>query len=211
MSQSKIYFGLAKTPITSKHILRTIPSKVLVGSIIVPKGKILCGLIQECESGKQFQWQKIGCNQVKYRSRKLTNNPKQGLDCIYHFAEKQDPMWFGSGMRVRKPECVKWMNEHVTLAKTIVPLLPFGLGGGQKIFWSPVTGPLRIDMVGCKKCFLQKWLTSFWISWLYCSTVACHAVNEAYIHATSKTNDVFDIKKEQWWIYSQIRDLITKY
>ncbi len=43
-------------------------------------------------------------------------------------------MWFGSEMRVRKPECVKRMNihtnEHVTLAKTIVSLPPFGLEGG---------------------------------------------------------------------------------
>ncbi len=57
-------------------------------------------------------------NQVKYRSSKLTNNPKQGLDRIYHWAKTQDPMWFDSGMRVQKPEFVKRMNEHVMLAKT---------------------------------------------------------------------------------------------
>ncbi len=38
------------------------------------------------------------------------NNPKQGFDRIYHCAKRQDPMWFGSGMRVRKPVCQ--MNER---------------------------------------------------------------------------------------------------
>ncbi len=74
------------------------------------KDKILCGLIQEWESRNQFHWQKIGYNQVKYRWRKLTN-PKQGLDRIYHCAKKQDPMWFGSEMRVWKWECVQ-TNEQ---------------------------------------------------------------------------------------------------
>ncbi len=91
---------------------RTIASKVLIGSIIVPKSKILCGLDQEWESGNQFQWQKIGYNQVKYRWKKLTNNPMQGLDRIYRCAKMQEPMWFGSGMRVLKPECVNWTNER---------------------------------------------------------------------------------------------------
>ncbi len=49
-------------------------------------------ILQEKESGKKFQWQKIGYNQVKYRWRKLTNNPKQGLDRIHHCAKKQDPV-----------------------------------------------------------------------------------------------------------------------
>ncbi len=42
-------------------------------------------------------------------TRELTNNPKHGLDKIYHFANKQDHVvWFGN-------QCVS--NEHVTLAK----------------------------------------------------------------------------------------------
>ncbi len=40
------------------------------------------------------------------------NNPKLGFDRIYHCAKKQDPMWFGSGMEVRKPECVNRTNEQ---------------------------------------------------------------------------------------------------
>ncbi len=48
------------------------------------KSKILCGLIQEWESRNQFQRHKIGYNQVKYRWRKLTNKPKQGLNRIYY-------------------------------------------------------------------------------------------------------------------------------
>ncbi len=60
-----------------------------------------------------FLWHKIGHNQVKYRSGKLTNNPKQGLDRIYHCVKKQAPMWFGSGMRVRKQECVKRANKQM--------------------------------------------------------------------------------------------------
>ncbi len=39
----------------------------------------------------------IGYIQFKYMS--MMSNPKQGLDRIYHCAKKQDPMWFGSGMR----------------------------------------------------------------------------------------------------------------
>ncbi len=30
------------------------------------------------------------------------SNPKEDLDRIYHCAKNQDPMWFGSGMRVWK-------------------------------------------------------------------------------------------------------------
>ncbi len=29
----------------------------------------------------------------------------QSLDRIYHCAKKQNPMWFGLGMRVQNPEC----------------------------------------------------------------------------------------------------------
>ncbi len=114
---------------------RTIPSNDMIGSIIVPQSKILSGLVQEWESRNQFQWQKIGYNQIKYKWRKLTNYPKQGCDGIYHCAKKQDPIWFGSRMRVQKPVCQtnEWTNTWCH-AKIIVQLLPFGLGGGQQCF-----------------------------------------------------------------------------
>ncbi len=32
------------------------------------------------------------------------NNPKQGLDNIYHCVQRQDAMWFGSGMTFWIPE-----------------------------------------------------------------------------------------------------------
>ncbi len=112
-------------------------NKVVIGSIIVQKKRILAGLVPELEAWNQFQWQKIGYNQVKYKWRKLTNNSKQGLCRNYHCGKRQNPMWFGSGMRFRTPECVKQMNKwtntrtnkHMTLTKTIIPFLPFGLGG----------------------------------------------------------------------------------
>ncbi len=72
-------------------------NKVMIGSISVWKRRILASLVPELEAGNQFQRQKIGFNQVKYMWRKLTNNPKEGLDRIYHCAKRQDPMWFGSG------------------------------------------------------------------------------------------------------------------
>ncbi len=81
-------------------------SQAMLGSIIQSlcrKARSHVVLVQERESGNQFQWQKIGYNQVKYRWRKLTNNPNQGLDRINHCAKKQDPMWFSSGMGVCKP------------------------------------------------------------------------------------------------------------
>ncbi len=66
-----------------------IQSNVVIRYIIVQNRRILAGLVQEWKSRNQFQWQKIGYNQIKYSSRKLTSNPKQGLDWIYHYANNK--------------------------------------------------------------------------------------------------------------------------
>ncbi len=54
----------------------------------------------------------------------MTNNPKQSFDRIYQ-------EWESWNQSVSNEQT----NEHVMLAKTIVPLLPFGLRGGQKAIW----------------------------------------------------------------------------
>ncbi len=108
-------------------------NKVVIGSIIVQKKRILAGLVPELEAGNQFQWQKIGYNQVKHRWM------KQGLDRIHHCAKRQDPMWFDSEMRVRKPECVKrtnkwtheWTNMWLWEKQSPTPALSAGTGTNE--------------------------------------------------------------------------------
>ncbi len=41
-------------------------NKIVIGSIIVQKRRILAGLVPELEARNQLQWQRIGYNQVIY-------------------------------------------------------------------------------------------------------------------------------------------------
>ncbi len=67
-----------------------------------------------------FPWQRTGYSQVKYRSKKLMSNPKQGFDRMHHCEQQKYSNWFGSGMIVRKLMNIL-MEARINAGKYYIP------------------------------------------------------------------------------------------